>query len=185
MRRKPLQLLVLALIAVFVATAAGCGSKKSSAPPVTTTTTTTEATTAASTATTSATTTQTTTTAATTTPAVAGLGALTGSCAQLANLGQAFGSAISGAGNDPQKEAALLQQFADKTPSDIRPDFETLAAAFSKIASALKGVDLSSGKVPNASTLAKLTALSSQLNTADLTKAEANISAWAAKNCHA
>ncbi len=78
-----------------------------------------------------------------------------------------------------------MQDFASKTPSDIRPDFETLAAAFAKAASALKGVDVSSGKTPSAATLAKLTQLGTEFDSPALKKAEADIQAWAAKNCHA
>ena len=145
----------------------------------TTTTTTTEA--AATTTTTAA---GTTTTAATT-PSTSGLGALGSStnCQALENLGTAFASAFQGANGDVAKEAALLKQFADKTPSDIRPDFETLATAFNQIAADLKGVDLSSGKTPDAATLAKLATLSTQFSGAKFSQAAANISAWAQKNC--
>ena len=104
-------------------------------------------------------------------------------CQQLENLGTAFASAFQGANGDVAKEAALLKKFVDQTPSDIRPDFETLATAFDQIAGDLKGVNLSSGKTPDAATLAKLATLSTQFSGAKFTQAAANISAWAQKNC--
>lgn len=173
---------MLALVAVAVLAAAGCGSKKSS----TTTTTTTNS---AATTTTSATTTTAaapTTTTAPTTTSSSSLGSLgsVANCKSLADLGTAFAQAFEGAGGDVQKEAQLLQDFASKTPSDIRPDFETLAAAFVKVAGALKGVDLASGKTPDAATLAKLQQLSTEFTSPKLKAAEAHIQAWATQNCH-
>ena len=76
-----------------------------------------------------------------------------------------------------------MKEFADKTPADIRPDFQEVADAYAKIADALKGVDLSAGKTPSPEVLAKIVKLSSELDQAKLTKAETNISAWASKNC--
>jgi hypothetical protein len=178
MRRRITRICAFSFLLVLVLAAAGCGSKKSAT--TTTTTTTTEAA-----ATTTATTAATTTTAAATTTAASGLGSLGSSenCQELENLGTAFASAFQGANGDVAKEAALLKAFADKTPSDIRPDFETLATAFDQIASDLKGVDLSSGKTPNAATLAKLATLSTQFSGEKFTQAATAISAWAQKNC--
>ena len=177
MRRRTTQIFGISLLLVLVVAAAGCGSKKSA--NTTTTTTTTEATTTTTPAATTTATTSGTTTAA------SGLGSLgnAANCKQLESLGTAFASAMQGANGDVTKEAALLKQFADQTPSDIRPDFETLASAFDQIAGDLKGVDLSSGKTPDAATLAKLAALGTQFSGAKFTKAEADITAWAQKNC--
>ncbi len=172
MRRRTTRIFAFSFLLVLVLAAAGCGSKKS----VTTTTTTTATSTEAA---------ATTTTTAGTTTTAAGLGSLGSSanCQQLENLGSAFASAFQGANGDVAKEAALLKAFADKTPPDIRPDFETLASAFDQIASDLKGVDLSGGKTPDAATLAKLATLSTQFTGAKFKQAAANISAWAQKNC--
>lgn len=180
MRRRTTQIFAFSFLLVLVLAAAGCGSKKSATTTTTTTATTTEAA-----ATTTTTTAAATTTTAATTPAVTGLGALGSSanCQSLENLGTAFASAFQGANGDVAKEAALLKQFADKTPADIRPDFETLATAFNQIAADLKGVDLSGGKTPDSATLAKLATLSTQFTGAKFTQAAANISAWAQKNC--
>jgi hypothetical protein len=184
MRRRSTQILSILLVFALVLAAAGCGKKKSS-----TTTTTTTTTTAAAATTTAggSTTTETTATAPTTTSAAAGLGALASAanCKSIADLGSEFSQALQGANGDVQKEVALFQQFAAKTPSDIRPDFETIANALAKVADALKGVNLSGGGTPDAATLAKLAAVGQQINTPAVTQAEQNISAWAKKNCNA
>ena len=176
MRRRSTQILGILLVLVVVLAAAGCGKKKS------TTTTTTTTTAAAADTTTTA-----TAGGETTTTATSGLGSLASAanCKQLSDLGQAFSSAFSGANGDVQKQAEVLKEFADQTPEDIRPDFQTLAAAFSKIADALKGVDLSSSSTPDAATLAKLMKLSSQFQDAKFQAAVQHIETWAANNCHA
>ena len=71
-------------------------------------------------------------------------------------------------GTDVTKTAALLKEFADKTPADIRPDFEVVAAAYAKIADALKGVNLKPGSTPDPAAIAKLTKLGSELDQASL-----------------
>jgi hypothetical protein len=171
MRRRSTQILSILLVLVMVLAAAGCGKKKTTTS--TTTTTVTQQTT--------------TTTAAsgTTTPAgSSGLGALAANCKQYQDLGHAFTQALQGAGGDVQKEAQIFKEFADKTPSDIRPDFETVADAFSQISGALKGVNLSSGKTPDAATLAKLLAMSQKFQNAKFQAAIKNIETWAANGCH-
>ena len=131
--------------------------------------------------------TTTTTTSGTDTSAAAALGALasSGNCKSFADLGAAFSSALTGAGGDPQKEAQLFQQFVDQAPSDIKADMQVIADDFSKIADALKGVDLSSGKTPDPAALAKIAALQGSLDQQKLATAEQHITAWATANCHA
>jgi hypothetical protein len=110
--------------------------------------------------------------------------ATAGNCAALAGLSASFSKALSGVGaNDFAARAKILKEFADKTPSDIRPDFQTLADAFSKYASALKDIHFTPGQVPNAATLAKLQQLSTSIDQGAVTKAATNISAWAKNNC--
>ncbi len=190
MRRSPAQLLTIVVALVLVLGAAGCGSKKSP----TTTTTTTTSTAAATTTSTAAATTTTTTAAATTTSgtttaaaSTGGLGSLgsASNCAALANLGETMSQAFTGAAGDPAKTAALLQEFASKAPAAVKADFQTIANAMAKIASALKGVDLTGGKTPDPATLAKLASLSSELNIQALTAASQHIATWAEANCHA
>ena len=190
MRRRPVQILAFLLLATAVLAAAGCGGKKSASSATTTTSTevtsTTETTTTDTTAT-DTTATDTTTTSGTDTSAAAALGALasSGNCKSFADLGAAFSSALTGAGGDPQKEAQLFQQFVDQAPSDIKADMQVIADDFSKIADALKGVDLSSGKTPDPAALAKIAALQGSLDQQKLATAEQHITAWATANCHA
>jgi hypothetical protein len=188
MRRRPVQILVFLLLATAVLAAAGCGSKKSASSATTTTSTEMTSTTETTTTDTTATdTTATTTTSGTDTSAAAALGALasSGNCKSFADLGAAFSSALTGAGGDPQKEAQLFQQFVDQAPSDIKADMQVIADDFSKIADALKGVDLSSGKTPDPAALAKIAALQGSLDQQKLATAEQHITAWATANCHA
>ena len=160
--------LTIAALGALVVALAGCGGggHKSTA-----TTTTTAA--AAKTATTA-------------TTAVSGLSGLATSanCRQLADLSNQFSAAMQGTDpNDVKKQAALLKQFADKTPSDIRPDFETVAADYAKIADAVQGLHLKQGSVPDPKALLKLEKLSTSIDMQKLTSASANIGAWAQKNC--
>ena len=188
MRRRPVQILVFLLLATVVLAAAGCGGKKSASSATTTTTTEVTSTTETTATDTTATdTTTTTTTSGTDTSAAAALGALasSGNCKSFADLGAAFSSALTGAGGDPQKEAQLFQQFVDQAPSDIKADMQVIADDFSKIADALKGVDLSSGKTPDPAALAKIAALQGSLDQQKLATAEQHITAWATANCHA
>jgi predicted small lipoprotein YifL len=169
--------MLAAAILVLVVALTGCGSKKkSSTPPVATTT-------AAEVTTTAATTTTTATTTSTSTSGFSSI-ATAGNCKQLSDLSASFSKAITGAKSDDfATRAKLLKDFADKTPSDIRPDFEVLAATFSKYADAFKGITIKPGQVPDAATLVKLQKLTSSINQASVTQASAHISAWAQKNC--
>jgi hypothetical protein len=171
MRRPAGPICAAILFAAFAFVVAGCGSHSPAGTTATTTT--------------SASATGGTSTQATTTTSAAGkLAILTSAnCRQLRNLTQTFAEAMAGSAQNLQQTAALVQQFAKSTPTDIRPDFQVLAAAWTKVASALKGVDLSSGKAPTANVLAKLVKLSSQLDAEQLTTASQDISAWANTNC--
>jgi uncharacterized protein YceK len=179
MRRRSTHILSILLVVLVVLAAAGCGSKKTTTS--TTTTTVTEATATTTTAASETTTSETTT-------AASGLGALASAanCKQLSDLGQQMSAAFSGANGDIQKQAQVLKEFASQTPEDIRPDFEVLADAYTQIASAMKGVDLTGGgKTPDATTLAKLMTLSQKFNNAKFQTAMKHIETWAANNCHA
>jgi hypothetical protein len=169
------RVVIAAGLGAVVLAAAGCGGGSST----TTTTTTTSATTA--------TTATTTTTAAATTGAAGALGTLLTSqnCRNLLGISASFSKAIAGAASssDLQKAEALMKQFADQTPADIRPDFEVLAATYAKYAEALKGVDLTSGKAPSADVIARLQKLSTQIDQTKLATASAHIGAWVQKNC--
>ena len=178
MGRKSLAVLGVSLLAALALVAAGCGGgKKSSA--------TTEAATTEAVATTEATTTEAATTEATTTTSnLSGL-ASSKNCRDLAGLSEKFSNAFSGASNsqDVKKQAELLKEFADKTPSDIRPDFQVVADYFSKIAEVAGS--LKTGQTPDPATIAKLQKLSTEVDQTKLTQASQHISAWVTKNCHA
>jgi len=179
MFRRQVSLLCIAALCGLALALAGCGGggSKSSSPPKTTTT--------AETTTTATTTTETTTAATSTTPSKTAF-ASTENCRQLANVGAKLSSALSGTGgSDIQKAAKAFHEYADQAPSEIRSDFQTIADAYTKIADALKGVNLQSGQTPSAAALAKLQKLSTEINQTKLTKASQNIAAWAQKNCHA
>jgi len=168
MRRKPASLASLSVLALIALAAAGCGgSSKSSAPE-------TNGTSASA------------TTPASTSPASggAGIGALASlaNCTQLTGLETAFVSALSAGKSSVEKEDAVLQQFAAKTPPGIRPDFEIVAAAFGRLAGALKGTTVS--PAGSSAEIAKLERLGSQLSDPQLTKAESAIGQWATANCH-
>jgi hypothetical protein len=172
------------VLALVVATT-GCGSKKQAAS-TTTAATTTAAETTMATATTSSSSSSSSSSASSSSSSSSGVASIAtaGNCKQLAGLSAAFSKALSGVGtNDFESRAKILKEFADKTPSDIRPDFETLASAFSKYASALKDIHFTPGQVPNAATLAKLQQLSTSIDQTAVTKAATNISAWAKNNC--
>lgn len=171
MRRRAGLICAATVFGALALLVAGCGSHS----PATTTATTT--TTAPATGGTS--------TQATTTASGAGTLAIltSANCHQLLNLTQTFAAAMAGNTQNLQQTAALVRQFATKTPTDIRPDFQVLAAAWTKVASALKGVDLSSGKAPTAHVLAKLIKLSSELDAQKLTMASQDIAVWARANC--
>ena len=171
MRSTALSVAALGALVVVLAGCGGGGHKAST----TTTTAAAAATTAKQTATTAK--------SAATASALSGL-ATSANCRQLADLGAKYSDALKGTdAADVKKEAALLKQFASKTPSAIRPDFETVAADYSKVAEALQGVHLKQGSIPNPAALLKLEKLATSIDTQALAKASANIGAWAQKNC--
>lgn len=170
MRPKPASLAGLVVLVLIVLAASGCGgSSKSSAPG-------TNRTSASA------------TTPASTTPATGGAGlgarASLASCTRLTGLETAFVSALSAGKSSAQQEGAVLQQFAARTPPGIRPDFEIVAAAFARLAGALKGTNASSAAGASTAEIAKLERLGSQLGDPQLTRAESAIGQWATANCH-
>jgi hypothetical protein len=178
-RTKPTALAVM-LLAALALMAAGCGggSKNSAA---TTEAATTEA------ATTEPTTTEATTEAATTqatnTTALGGL-ATSGNCKQLEDLSTKLSAVFSSTtpnSADIKKEAKVLDEFADKAPSEIKAEFKTVAAFVDKVADIYGNVK--PGQVPDAATLQKLQGL--QTDATKVSAAGQKIAAWAQKNCHA
>ncbi|HYA09643.1 MAG TPA: hypothetical protein VEG24_08620 [Gaiellaceae bacterium] len=167
--------LTIAALGALVVALAGCGGGGHKS--TTTTTATTNAAAAAKAAQKAA------TKANSTASALSGL-ATSANCRQLADLSSSLSAAMQGTNpNDVKKQAALLKQFADRTPSDIRPDFETLAADYTKIANAVQGLHLKQGSVPDPKALLKLEQLSKSIDMQKLATASANIGTWAQKNC--
>lgn len=175
MRRAP----ILFVLALFAIAAAGCGGGNKSASGTTTSTTT-----STSTSTTMAGSPTTTTTATgaagTTTPVFA-----SGKCKNLAEaaskIGQEF-SAASAKGN-LQDVAEEFQAFANSVPSEIKADVQTIAAAITKYASALKSVHFTPGQTPSTADLVKLQAALKSIDQPKLQAAEKHIAAWTQKNC--
>jgi hypothetical protein len=181
MARRLVTLLVVASLAGFVFAVAGCGGNdNSSSSDTTTATTPTTETTSTDTTSTSTDTTSTSTTSTDTTSA-SGI-ATAANCQEFAQIGSKLAGAFSGSG-DVQKAKESFDQLVAAAPSEIKGDFQTIADAYTKIADALQGYDASSGQAPSAAVLAKLTALSTELDQTKLTQASQNISKWATENC--
>jgi hypothetical protein len=181
MRR--MSMLALALPAlVFAVAAAGCGgsSKTAATTEATTEAVTTEATTTEA-MTEVATTEAVTTEAATTTSPLSDFSA--GKCRDLAESSRKLSAAFNATnGTDVKQEAALLQEFVKKVPSEIRPDFQVLADYVSRIADVTG--NFKAGETPDAQTLAKLQKLATEVNQTKLTQASQHVSAWIQQNCH-
>lgn len=173
MRKASLLLLVVAALAL----AAGCGSSKKN----------TAATTAAAATTTAAS----DTTATSTTVGKINLAKADSSCKAMVAFGSQISKAMQGAnaaaGGDLGKSAAnaatLFAAYVKAAPSEIKPDMQAYADAFSAYAKALAGVHLKTGKVPSASDMAKITAASHALSAASLQQHSAHLEAWARQHC--
>jgi hypothetical protein len=154
---------------------AGCGGSNNASSNTTTTETTT--TTQATTTTTSGG----TTTSGSTTPNFA-----SGKCKDLAasaqKIGQDFSAAAGGTGN-LDTAAKEFQAFVDAVPSEIKPDVQTLADAFTAYANALKGVHLTTGQTPSAADLQKLQAATKSFDVQKVQAAEQHLQAWTKTNC--
>ncbi|HEX3290987.1 MAG TPA: hypothetical protein VHR46_06300 [Gaiella sp.] len=164
-------------IAVLALVAAGCGgdSSNESSPDTTATTV------AAETMTTTEETTATGTTATTT--AASGDLVLGGKCKEFAGISQKLSESLSGQTGDLQQASKIFDEIADQVPDEIKADYQVIAANFKKIAEALKGVDLSSGKAPSPEALAKLQELSQSMDSPKVRQATQHIEAWVEKNC--
>jgi hypothetical protein len=181
MRRTSILAVGSTLLVALALVAAGCGGgSKSSA--TTEAAATTETTTEAATTSEASTTTEATTTEATTTTDLSGI-ASAGNCKELADLGQKFSQAFSGAASsqDIKKEAELLKEFAAKTPDDIRPDFQVYADFVAKLADAYG--NLKPGSTPDPAAIAKLQKLSTSIDQTKLTAAGEHITTWLQNNC--
>jgi hypothetical protein len=168
------------LIAVLALVAAGCGGSSSDeASSDTETTVATETTTDDMTATED--TTATTDDSETSTDI--DLGNLSGECAQFAGISSKLAQSLSGQDANIEDAAKAFDDIADKVPDEIKDDYRVIAENFSKIAEALKGVDLSSGQAPSPEALAKLQELSASMDSAEVQQASQHIEAWVQEHC--
>ena len=105
-----------------------------------------------------------------------------GNCKQLADLGQKYSSALSGANTDPKAAAAAFHKMADEAPEEIRSDMQVLADLFETIVTEMNGLDPTKAAADPA-TMAKLQQLSAKITTPEFQKASTHLQAWAQKNC--
>lgn len=167
--------IVLLITAAFAVAGCGGGSKSSAPQPVTVTV--------------APTTPATTTTAAPTTTTLSTSG-LSADCLGLAKQGEKLSQAMSGlsaTGGSPDivKITDAYKAFADQAPAEIRPAFQTLAAAFVKLAAARNGLHFKAGQIPDAASAQKLQELAKSFSAPDILAAEQKISAWSTTHCHA
>jgi len=160
---------IVLLLAVLALAAAGCGGDDSS-----------DASGDTDTAVVEETTTEDTTEATSGDEDVAALG---GKCTELAGIGAKFSQATAGGQAGLEEVSKLIDELADNVPDEIKDDFQVLAQNYSKLAEAMKGVDLSSGEQPSAEALAKMQEVAASLNSPEIQQASTNISNWATKNC--
>jgi uncharacterized protein YydD (DUF2326 family) len=171
--------LMLLLIAVLALVAAGCGGdSKSEATPATVETT-------VETDTAATETNRAEDTTATDSTATTGVdtSALTGKCAELAQLGAKLSQSMSGQSGSLDDVSKVFDELAGQVPDEIKADYEVLAKNFKTIAEALKGVDLQSGQAPSPDQAAKLQQALASIDNAEVQAATKRIEAWAAKNC--
>jgi hypothetical protein len=118
-----------------------------------------------------------------TTTSIIGL-ATSGNCKELQDLSTKLSTVFSSAtpnSAEIKKEAQVLNEFADKAPSEIKAEFKTVAEFVDKVADIYANVK--PGQTPDAATLQKLQGL--QTDAAKVSAAGQKIAAWAQKNCRA
>lgn len=104
-------------------------------------------------------------------------------CRDLADLSAALGNALGGADIDVDRYATFLQEFADRTPEEIREDFQVLADAWAIYADVIGDLDIEEGEIPSAEQLAELGQAFQEVDQTALAEASTNIAAWVQENC--
>lgn len=109
-------------------------------------------------------------------------------CQDLAGLAAQAAAAVEASGsasNTVQTEATELQALANAAPSDIKGDFQTVAAAFSSFIHALQssGYKLGSKTPPTAAQTAAFAKAAKSFDTPKLKQAEQHLNAWTRQNC--
>ena len=125
--------------------------------------------------------------AATTTSTAAPSFASAQNCLQLGGVGakfaQALSATISGGHFDLHTAVNAYQAMANAAPSEIRPDLELIAQAFTSFATALSKAGYTPGNVPTASQISALQSAGQAFSQPQLRAAEQRISVWAQHNC--
>lgn len=174
-------LVVLALLAFG---AAGCGGGSNSAADTSTTTTTSESTTTEEATTTETNATETETESTST--EASGFNFGSGDCRKLAEAGANLSQSFSSASTDKEKlEQAkqLYQSFVDKAPSEIKPDLQVLADAYSKIVDAVGNLNVKPGETPDAATIQKFQEALASIDNVKVRKASEHLTSWVTSNC--
>lgn len=109
-----------------------------------------------------------------------------GDCQELvtayASLSQAF--ATTGAGDgDLEESQAMLEEFAENAPDEIRADLQVLAEAYAEYVEVFADAGLEAGEVPDAETLQELQSALASVDQAEVTAASTRISQWTTDNC--
>jgi hypothetical protein len=103
-------------------------------------------------------------------------------CRELIDLPETFSDGLTGVNDGLAETHAVLKEFAAKSLLDFRPDFLLLGAAVATIEATLKTVNINSPTL-SAAGIAKLRALSSEVNSTSVTDVSSYIADWAQKNC--
>ena len=115
-------------------------------------------------------------------------------CKDIKKASSTFGNLSSGDVSQLDEAFATFHKLADKSPSDIKPDWEKLDGAITTVEKALKDAGLKfsdldkiqKGQVPEGVDVSKLTGLAaefSKLNSPDFTKASKAIEKQAKDTC--
>ena len=93
-------------------------------------------------------------------------------------------AASSGGGKlDLHAAAQAYQQLASAAPSEIQPDLQAMAGAFTNFADALSKVNYTPGQVPTAAQIGAIQSAGQVFTAAKIKTAEQHIVAWAHANC--
>ena len=178
-RRLP----TIALVALLVLVAAGCGSKKktaSSSPPPTASPSSSQSSSGSSGSNSSS------GSNGSGSSGGASTFASTKNCVQLASLAakvaQSVGTTSSGQ-VDLSKEADAIKALADAAPSEIKGDFRTFADAFAGYVKAYQDAGLQPGKTPTAAQIAKFATAARELSTPKVQAAISHLSTWSHTHC--
>jgi len=97
-------------------------------------------------------------------------------------ISQAIAASSTGSG-DTGDLKAYFAALADKAPSNLKSDFDTLATAIGKYLDALKKAGFKPGSTPSADQIAKLQAAVAPLSSADVQQASKEIQTWVNGGC--